>query len=114
MAVSPKVSASTVGAAFSTMIVGILGQHVFPANMAPDVQGLITAGVTALVTFGAGWFARELPAVERAVEPEVKAADIVYTKVRQEAPTVEAVAKALDTAEHVTVPVAQAVAKPLA
>lgn len=118
MAISPKVSAATVGASVSTLIIGILSVHVFPHGMAPDVQGLVSAGVVALTTFASGWFSRELPKVEAAavkdVAPAVKAADEVYTKVRQVDPVAVAdVAKALETAvaqdaPHVVLPVAQA------
>lgn len=115
MAVSPKVSAATVGAAFTTIVAGIVGPHVFPSSTASDVQGLVEAAVTALVTFGSGWFARELPKVEQDVKPLVQQAETVYTKVREAEPTVQAVAAALEAEpQHVTVPVAQAVAKPLA
>lgn len=117
MAVSPKVSAATVGAAFTTIVAGILGPHLFPHATASDVQGLIEAVVTAAVTFGSGWFAREAPKVEAEVKhveasAPVKAVETVYTKVEQSAPTAEAVLSALNTAQHVTVPTA--VAKPLA
>lgn len=103
MAVSPKVSAATVGAAFATMVVGILGVHVFPHGMPLDVQGLVTSALTAASTFGAGWFARAEPRL-------VANAEVVYTKVRQTAPTVEAIAEAVAKTEpsHVTLPLAQA------
>lgn len=104
MAVSPKVSAATVGASLSTMVIGILNVHVFPHGMAPDVEGLVSAAVVALSTFASGWFAREVAKVA----PEVaKVADTVYTDVQQAAPTVEEVAEALAPA-HVTVPTAVA------
>lgn len=116
MAISPKVSAATVGASVSTLIIGILSVHVFPHGMAPDVQGLVSAAIVALVTFAAGWFARALPEVEKVVAkveaaPAVKAADVVYTKVRQTDPVAVAdVAKALEaTVEHDAAPVASVV-----
>lgn len=90
MAVSPKVSAATVGASFTTIVTGILGPHLFPHGMAPDVQGLVTAVFTAVVTFAAGWFAREashdapqVTNVVRAVQAEVAKADTVFTQVKQ-------------------------------
>jgi hypothetical protein len=122
MAVSPKVSAATVGAAFTTIIAGILGPHLFPHATASDVQGLVEAVVTAAVTFGSGFLARDAQRVEaevsKTVQPEVRAAQTVYTKVEQSAPAVADVAKALEAAEapRVSVPtsVAVPVAKPLA
>jgi hypothetical protein len=56
----------------STVVIGILGQHVYPGNLAPDVQGLVNAALTGAVTFASAWFARaETLAVK--VEGEVKA-----------------------------------------
>jgi hypothetical protein len=108
MAVNPKVSAATVGAAFTTIVAGIIGPHIFPHATASDVQGLIEAVFTAAVTFGSGWLTRDVAKVETKLEPEVKAAETVYTKVAQSAPAVADVAKALEAAEspHVTLPVA--------
>lgn len=111
MAVSPKVSASTVGASLSTMVIGILNVHVFPHGMAPDVEGLVSAAVVAVTTFAAGWFAREAAPLakklEADAEPVVRAAEQAYSQIEQAAPTVEAVAEALAPA-HVTVPTAVA------
>lgn len=86
MSVSPKVSAATVGASLTTVVVGILGPHVFPHGMAPDVQGLVAAVLTAAVTFGSGYLARhdaEVTNIVNKVEAKAEAADVVYTKVRQ-------------------------------
>jgi hypothetical protein len=92
MAVSPKVSGATVGAAFTTLIIGIVGPHAFPHGMPADVQGLIGAGVTAAVTFAAGWFSRDEAKLVAKVAPEVKAVEQVYTKVQQSAgPVLKAV-----------------------
>lgn len=109
MTVSPKVSAATVGATFTTIITGIIGPHLFPHGMPADVQGLIAGVVTAAVTFGAGFLAREAKPAVAEVEHVAKAVDTVYTRVAQSAPPVEAVAHALEAeAAHVVLPVAQA------
>jgi hypothetical protein len=115
MSASPKVSASTVGAAFTTLIIGIIGPHLFPHGMAPDVQGLVSAGVTAAVTFGAGWLARDAVKFEAdatKVADSARSAATAFTKIEQASPQVAEVAKALEAeAAHVVLPVAQAVAK---
>lgn len=127
MTVAPKVSAATVGATVSTLVIGILSVHVFPHGMAPDVQGLVSAGIVALTTFVAGYLARDLPTIKADVAkveaaPAVRAADVVFTKVKQTDPVAVAdVAKALEaTVERdaapvasVVLPVAQAVARTL-
>lgn len=86
MAISPKVSAATVGASVTTMVIGIVGPHLFPHGMPTDVQGLIGAGVTAAITFASGYFARHDVAVAKVVktaEQDVAKADVVFTKVKE-------------------------------
>jgi hypothetical protein len=118
MAVSPKVSAATVGAAITTMVIGIVGPHAFPHGMPADVQGLLGAVVTAAVTFGAGWFSRDEAKLEADVKqvaakvaPEVKAVEQVYTKVQQSAGPIVKAVEAVEAAPPV--PVSQPVAQPL-
>jgi hypothetical protein len=73
MAVSPKVSASAVGAATSTVVVSVLAKHLFHGAVSSDVLGLIEATVTAGVTFASGYFVRHVPApVVADVEAAVK------------------------------------------
>ena len=74
MAVSPKVSASTVGAGASTVVTSVIANHLFHGAMPADVLGLIEAAVTAGITFMSGYFVRHAPAVARDVETAVKAA----------------------------------------
>lgn len=58
MAISGKVTASTVAASVTTVVSGILAPHVFGHQTPSDVRGLIEGGVTAAVTFVAGYLAR--------------------------------------------------------
>lgn len=83
MAISPKVSAATVAASLSTVIIGIVGPHAFPHGTPADIQGLIGAAVTAVVTFASGYLARHDTAAVAEVKADVAKADVVYTKVRQ-------------------------------
>jgi hypothetical protein len=71
MAISGKVTASTVAAAAVTVVSGILAPHVFWSSVPSDVRGLVEAGVTAVVTFASGYLARhgvDAGAVEHDVE----------------------------------------------
>jgi hypothetical protein len=67
MAISGKVTASTVAAAGSTIIAGILAPHVFTHQVPSDVRGLIEGGVTAAVTFVSGYLARHGIAYEKLI-----------------------------------------------
>lgn len=58
MAISGKVTASTVAASVTTVITGILAPHVFPHGVPSDVRGLVEGGIAAVVTFGAGYLAK--------------------------------------------------------
>jgi hypothetical protein len=117
MAVSAKVTNATVGASVSTMILGILGPHIYPSNLAPDVAGLVNAGVTALVTLGAGWLTRDvLPTVEKVVteaKTEVAKVEGAYSQVRQSVPELPSIAT-VETAAKSLVAAAQAQPQPVA
>lgn len=66
MAISGKVTASTVAASLTTVVSGILAPHVFWQSVPSDVRGLVEAGVTALITFACGYLAKhgiDAPAV---------------------------------------------------
>lgn len=58
MAISGKVTASTVAASVTTVISGIIAPHVFTHSVPSDVRGLIEGGATAVITFGAGYLAK--------------------------------------------------------
>jgi hypothetical protein len=77
MAISGKVTASTVAASVTTVVSGILAPHVFWRSVPSDVRGLVEAGVTAVVTFGAGYLARHgVDAGKLAEDAEAVAADL--------------------------------------
>lgn len=89
MAVSPKVSASTVGAGASTVVVSVIAKHLFHGAMPSDVLGLVEGAVTAGVTFVSGYFVHHPPAeVAREVETAVRevAAALPSTQVAQVPP----------------------------
>jgi len=67
MAISGKVTASTVAASATTVISGILAPHIFWASVPSDVKGLVEAGVTAAVTFVSGYLAKHGVAYETQV-----------------------------------------------
>jgi hypothetical protein len=85
MAVSPKVSASTVGAAASTVVVQVLAKHLFHGAVPSDVLGLIEGAVTAGVTFASGYFVAHAPKTVAEVETAVKdvAEAIPFTQMPQ-------------------------------
>ena len=91
-AVSSKVTASTVAASLSTLVFTILAPHLGASGLPGDVVGLIQAAVAALVTFAAGYLAREVAALEKDVPaPVVQAvkavvADIPSTAVSEALP----------------------------
>ena len=60
--VSPKVSAAAVASAGATLVVTTIAAHLFHGAAPADVLRLAEAGLTAAITFAAGWFARVLPA----------------------------------------------------
>jgi ABC-type Fe3+-siderophore transport system permease subunit len=65
MAISGKVTASTVAAAGTTIVAGIIAPHVFSHSVPSDVRGLIEGGVTAVLTFVSGYLARHGISYER-------------------------------------------------
>ena len=67
-AISGKVTASTVAAAGTTIVAGILAPHVFQSNVPSDVRGLIEGGVTAAITFASGYLAKHGIAYEKLVQ----------------------------------------------
>jgi hypothetical protein len=97
MAISGKVIASTVGAAATTVVSGILAPHVFWPSVQPDVRGLVEAGVTAVVTFASGYLARhgiDAQAVEHDVEALAEDFGVPFMQVHDvadDAPAVEPV-----------------------
>lgn len=82
MSVPSKVSASTVGAAASTVIVQVLAKHLFHGAVPSDVLGLVEATVTAGVTFASGYFVQHAPKAVAEAETAVKevAEAIPFTK----------------------------------
>jgi predicted anti-sigma-YlaC factor YlaD len=68
MAISGKVTASTVAAAGTTVVAGILAPHVFWPSVPSDVRGLIEAGVTAVITFASGYMAKHGVAYEKLMQ----------------------------------------------
>lgn len=58
VAISGKVTASTVSAALTTIVFADVAPHVFHGAVPADLVGLVGAAVTAGVTFVAGYFAR--------------------------------------------------------
>lgn len=58
MAISGKVTASTVAASVTTVVSGILAPHVFWTSVPSDVRGLVEGGVTAVITFASGYLAK--------------------------------------------------------
>lgn len=58
MAISGKVTASTVAATATTIVAGIVAPHVFSHSVPSDVRGLIEGGVTAVLTFVSGYLAK--------------------------------------------------------
>jgi hypothetical protein len=68
--ISGKVTASTVAASGSTLVLSILAPHVFPHGVPSDIQGLVASVVTAAVTFASGYLARH--GVSQAVEREAE------------------------------------------
>jgi ABC-type Fe3+-siderophore transport system permease subunit len=76
-AISGKVTASTVAAAGTTIVAGILAPHVFQLSVPSDVRGLIEGGVTAVVTFASGYLAKHGVAYEKLVtDTEAVATDL--------------------------------------
>jgi hypothetical protein len=65
MAISGKVTASTVAATGATIVAGIVAPHVFSHSVPSDVRGLIEGGVTAVVTFVSGYLAKHGISYER-------------------------------------------------
>jgi ABC-type Fe3+-siderophore transport system permease subunit len=65
MAISGKVTASTVAAAGTTIVAGIVAPHVFSHSVPSDVRGLIEGGVTAVLTFVSGYLAKHGISYER-------------------------------------------------
>jgi ABC-type Fe3+-siderophore transport system permease subunit len=65
MAISGKVTASTVAAAGTTIVAGIIAPHVFSHSVPSDVRGLIEGGVTAVLTFVSGYLAKHGISYER-------------------------------------------------
>jgi hypothetical protein len=107
MAVSGKVVASTVAAAATTVVSGILAPHVFWPSVQPDVRGLVEAGVTAVVTFASGYLARhgvDAQAVERDVEALAEDFGVPFMQVHDvadDAPVVEPVVEVAPVVEPV-------------
>jgi hypothetical protein len=97
MAISGKVTASTVAAAATTVVSGILAPHVFWPSVQSDVRGLVEAGVTAVVTFASGYLARhgiDAQAVEHDVEALAEDFGVPFMAVHDvadDAPVVEPV-----------------------
>lgn len=76
-AISGKVTASTVAAAGTTIVAGILAPHVFWPNVPSDVQGLVEGGITAVVTFVSGYMAKHGINYEKFVQDaDVVASDL--------------------------------------
>jgi hypothetical protein len=67
-AISGKVTASTVAAAGTTIVAGILAPHVFSHNVPSDVRGLVQGGVTAALTFVSGYLAKHGVSYEKLVQ----------------------------------------------
>lgn len=71
MAISGKVTAATVAASLTTVISGIVAPHVFGHSTPSDVRGLIEGGVSAVVTFAAGYLAKH------GIDPDKLVGDVV-------------------------------------
>lgn len=77
MAISGKVTASTVAASVTTVISGIIAPHVFQHGVPSDVRGLVEGGVTGVITFAAGYLARHgIDAAKLAEDAGEVAADL--------------------------------------
>ena len=63
MTVSPKVSAASTASAAAALVVSTVAAHVFHGTVPADVLRLCEAGLTAVATFAAGWFAKHAPTV---------------------------------------------------
>lgn len=74
MAISGKVTASTVAASLTTVVSGILAPHIFWTSVPDDVKGLVEAGVTAVITFASGYLAKHGVAYEAAAKDAVSLA----------------------------------------
>jgi uncharacterized membrane protein YfcA len=61
MTVSPKVSAASTASAAAALVVSTVAAHVFHGTVPADVLRLCEAGLTAVATFAAGWFAKHVP-----------------------------------------------------
>lgn len=72
--VSGKVSAAAVAATMTSLVSGIVAPHVFRNGTPSDVIGLAQAGITAMVTFGAGYLARHGIDAESLATDSVKVA----------------------------------------
>lgn len=99
MAISGKVTASTVAASVSTVVTGILAPHVFPHGVASDVRGLIEGGVTGAVTFVFGWLAKHgIDGAQLTEDVEAVATDLgVPFMALADAPVDELAADIVDT-----------------
>jgi hypothetical protein len=101
VAISGKVTASTVSAALTTIVFADVAPHVFHGTVPADLVGLAGAAITAGVTFVAGYMARH------------GLADALPQVVKDEAVKVLAdVLPAVPAAEPVAAPQAVAVAVP--
>jgi hypothetical protein len=77
MAISGKVTASTVAASLTTVVSGILAPHVFGHSVPSDVRGLVEGVTAAAVTFTAGYLAKHgVDAGELAADVEDVAEDL--------------------------------------
>lgn len=97
MAISGKVTASTVAASLTTVISGILAPHVFSHGVPSDVRGLIEGGTTAVITFVAGYLAKHgIDPAKLAEDSVAVASDLgVPFSALSEAPEVPPVADAV-------------------
>jgi ABC-type Fe3+-siderophore transport system permease subunit len=114
MAISGKVTASTVAAAGTTIVAGIIAPHVFQHSVPSDVRGLIEGGVTAVITFVSGYLARHGIAYEKlAADTAEVAADLgvpfmALSDVTEEKPAPDMVAEPAPVAAVPAAPVAEA------
>ena len=63
-AVETKVTAATAAATFTSFVLWLLAQYVFPGDVPAPVVGIVTLLVTGAATFAAGYMARHTPRTE--------------------------------------------------